>query len=371
MRLIICNSLPTSQIFGEKVDAWWYAEQGVEVQFWDLAPLFLDLAVIEAFYAGAPDYRYVGPRHRTFSDFDELRMALGSHSDWLFWHLSRFERMHNDDYLLRLFNANGIRYIFQHFDPPASNPGSPLRRGLRAMKAKWYRRSCFPAAVVTSGAVGRVQVRARYPNAQIISVPSAKVLWSDSAQGAVDERPYALFVDESLAYDPDARMSGIDLCNDVVGYYRRMRELFDRVEDQLGIEVRIGCSGKYLYPDPQSFFGKRLVSYGRTLPLLQRCSLALGHLSLALDQAIASRKPVLLLDDPAFTRYKRQGFRDVKNRFRLQPILNHVVDGLALRQAMQRDLSFYSDVEHEWLREPGVTGDMRNLCLVAFNQLSR
>ena len=370
MRLIICNSLPTSRIFGEKVDAWWYAEQGVEVQFWDLAPLFIDPAAIEAFYAGAPDYRYVGPRHRTFSDFDELLVALASHADWLFWHLSRFERMHNDDYLMRLFNANGIRYIFQHFDPPAPNAGSLVRRGLRAMRAKWYRRDCFPVAVVTSGAVGRVQVESRYPDAQIISVPSVKVRWSDRAQEALDERPYALFVDESLAYDPDAKMSGMNLCSDVGGYYRRMRELFDRVEDQLGIEVRIGCSGKYLYPDPQSFFGKRLVSYGRTLPLLQRCSLALGHLSLALDQAIASRKPVLLLDDPSFTPYRRQGFRDVKNRFRLQPILNHIVDGRALRQAMQRDLGFYADVEHEWLREPSVTGDTQSLCLTAFKKLS-
>lgn len=370
MKLVVCNSLPTSRIFGEKVDAWWYANQGVEVQFWDLAPLFLQPIAIESFYAGAPDYRYVGPGHRSFSNFDELEKSLRSHADWLFWHVSRFERMHNDDRLIRLFNANGICYFFQHFDPPAAAPASPVRRTLRAMKAKWHRRDCHPVAVVTSGSVGRAHVMSRYPRAQVISVPSVKVLWTEATPGLAGERPYALFVDESLAYDPDSKMSGTTLCSDVPSYYKRMRELFDRVEDSLGIEVRIGCSGKYRYPDPQAFFGQRQVSYGQTLPLLQHCSLALGHLSLALDQAIVSRKPVLLLDDLAFTAYRRKGFRDVVARFRVQPMLNQAVDVDTLRQAMQRDLGFYDDVEHEWLREPGVAGDMRTLCLAAFEQLS-
>ena len=370
MRLIICNSLPTSRILGDKFDAWWYAHQGVEVEFWDLAPLFVQPAALHAFYAGAPDYRYVGPGHRSFHDFDQLRSALGSHTDWLFWHVSRFERMHDDDRLMRLFNQSRIRYLFQHFDPPAPNPASPLRRVLRSLKAKWHRRDCLPVAVVTSGAVGRSHVKSRYPRAQIISIPSVKVAWAESGTNSASERPYALFVDESLAYDPDAKMSGATVCADVPGYYRRMRELFCRVEDSLGCEVRIGCSGKYLYPDAESFFGPRQVIYGQTLSLLQHCNLAMGHLSLALDQAIASRKPVLLLDDPAFTAYRRRGFRDVIARFRQQPVINEAVDGPALRKAMARDLGFYAEVEHDWLRESDVTGDARALCLAAFEQLS-
>ncbi len=371
MRLIICNSLPTSRIFGEKFDAWWYARQGVEVEFWDLAPLFLGKKAIDAFYGGAPDYRYMGPAHRSFSDFYELQAAVRSRTDWLFWHVSRFERMHDDDRLIRIFNQSGLRYLFQHFDPPAANPASPLRRALRSLKSKWYRRDCYPVAVVTSGAVGRSHVKSRYPRAQVISIPSVKVLWTESSTSAVNEGPYALFVDESLAYDPDSKMSGSTLCDDIPGYYQRMRELFSRVEDSLGYEVRIGCSGKYLYPDPESFFGPRQVVYGQTLPLLQRCSLAMGHLSLALDQAIASKKAVLLLDDPAFTAYRRLGFRDVIARFRLQPVINETVDGPALRRAMARDLGFYADVEHDWLRERDVTGDAHALCLAAFEQLSR
>ena len=371
MRLIICNSLPTSRIFGEKFDAWWYARQGLEVEFWDLAPLFLEQKAIDAFYAGAPDYRYMGPAHRSFSDFDELQAALRSHTEWLFWHVSRFERMHDDDRLIRFFNQSGVRYLFQHFDPPAANPASPLRCGLRALKAKWHRRDCHPVAVVTSGTVGRSHVKSRYPRAQVISIPSVKVLWTESSTSAVNERPYALFVDESLAYDPDAKMSGLTLFDDVPGYYRRMRELFSRVEDSLGCEVRIGCSGKYLYPDPESFFGPRQVIYSQTLPLMQRCKLAMGHVSLALDQAIVSKKPVLLLDDQTFTSYRRRGFRDAIARFRQKPVINEAVDGPALRMAMERDLGFYADVEHDWLRERDVTGDARALCLAAFKQLLR
>ena len=371
VRLIICNSLPTSRIFGEKFDAWWYARQGVKVEFWDLAAVFLEQKAIDAFYAGAPDYRYEGPGHRSFGDFDELQEALRSRTEWMFWHVSRFERMLDDDRLIRIFNQSGVRYFFQHFDPPAENPTSPLRRVSSALKAKWHRRDCHPVAVVTSGTVGRSHVKSRYPRAKVISIPSVKVLWTEPSASALNERPYVLFVDESLAYDPDAKMSGLTLCDDVSGYYRRMRELFSRVEDSLGCEVRIGCSGKYLYPDPDSFFGPRQVIYGQTLQLLQRCKLAMGHVSLALDQAIASKRPVLLLDDPAFTPYRRRGFRDVIARFRLQPVVNKAVDGHALRLAMQRDLGFYADVEHDWLRERDVTGDARALCLAAFEQLSR
>lgn len=370
MRLIICNSLPTSRIFGEQFDAWWYTRQGVEVEFWDLAPLFLEQKAIDAFYAGAPDYRYVGPSHRSFSDFEALHAALTCRADWMFWHVSRFERMHDDDRLIRIFNQNGVRYFFQHFDPPAANPGSPLRRVLRALKAKWHRRDCHPVAIVTSGAVGRFQAQSSYPRSRVISIPSVKVLWTESITTAAKESPFTLFVDESLAYDPDSKMSGSTLCDDVSGYYRRMRDLFSRVEDSLGMEVRIGCSGKYLYPDPESFFGPRQVIYGQTLPLLQRCELAMGHVSLALDQAIVSKKPVILLDDPAFTAYRRRGFRDVIARFRLQPVINETLGGHAVRLAMQRDLSFYADVEHDWLRERDVIGDARALCLDTFEQLA-
>lgn len=370
MKLVICNSLPTSRIFGDKVDAWWYANHGVDVEFWDLAPIFIPADRLDQFYAGAANYRYVGPGHRVFTSAASLEDAIMANKASLFWHLSRFERMHNDDLIIDLFNRYHVRYIFQNFDPHdyIGSWEDYLKWPVRRSRARWYRRRCRPVAIVTSGALGRQQAQWCYPGADIISVPSVKVLWDrEGSEAAVD---YAVFVDESVVFDPDAQLHGHVLCSDVPGYYQRMRALFDRLEDALAIPVKIACSGKYIYPDAGARFGEREVNYGKTLPMLQGCVMALGHLSLALDQAIVSFKPVQLLDDMAFTPWRRRGFRDVKSRFRQQPLQNHEVGRLQLLSALERDLSFYTDVERKYFREPEVYGDARQICLDAFMEIA-
>jgi hypothetical protein len=372
MNLVICNSLPTSRIFGEKVDAAWYAGQGVDTEYWDLAPLFLPQEKLEAFYAGAADYRYIGPNHRIFTEWAELEQALdalvsGPH---LVWHLSRFDRMHDDDALLASLNRHGATYAFQHFDPFDRTVGwlNTLKAPVREARQLWHARHCKPDAVVTSGVLGRQQVRLRYPSAEVISVPSVKVLWEPLTISV--NSPFAVFVDESVAYDPDAQLHGQVLCSDVPAYYRRMRELFSRVEDHLAMPVIVACSGKYKYHDTREYFGERTVVYGQTLRLLQNCVLSLGHLSLALDQAIVSRKPVVLVDDQDFTEWRRLGFRDVISRFRQRPILNERIGAPEISGALQRDKGFYSEVEKRYFREPAIVGDCKRICLAEFMSLA-
>jgi hypothetical protein len=373
MKLVICNSLPTSRIFGEKVDAAWYAEQGVDTEYWDLAPLFLPQEKLEAFYAGAAGYRYIGPNHRIFTEWAELEQALselvsGPH---LVWHLSRFDRMLDDDGLLVALNRLRVTYVFQHFDPYDRTVGwlNLLKAPAREARQLWYARHCHPVAVVTSGVLGRRQARIRYPSAEVISVPSIKVLW-DRHDISVTS-PFAVFVDESLAYDPDAQLHAQVLCSDTPAYYRRMRELFSRVEDCLAIPVIIACSGKYQYQDTREYFGERKVVYGQTLPLVQNCVLAIGHLSLALDQAIVSRRPVLLVDDPDFTEWRRRGFRDVISRFRRRPKLNEHIGESEINETIQRSKAFYAKVEEYYFREPNILNDYRSICLAAFFELAK
>lgn len=370
MKLIVCSALPTSRIFGEKVDVWWYAKNGFDVEFWDLAPLFIASKKLDGFYSGSDNYRYQGPGHRMFSDPADLAEALCKNTTALFFHLSRFDRMLDDDLLIEQFNRYRIKYVFQYFDPhdPTVSFSDYLKKPLRDLRARWFSRSCDPVAVVTSGTTGRRQVVARYPSARVISIPSVKVLWDEG--GSRGRNGYAVFVDESMAFDPDAQLHQQVLCTDVDSYYRRMRDLFSVVEESLNIPVKIGCSGKYQYPDPQACFGPREVLYGETLRLVQGCSLAIGHLSLALDQAIVSRKPVVLVDDAAFTPWRRMGFRDVIRRFRQEPLLNAEIGGKQIEQAMSRDLTFYQDVEEQYFRESGVVGDYRQICAAAFRLLA-
>jgi hypothetical protein len=370
VKLIVCSALPTSRIFGEKVDAWWYAHNGFDVEFWDLAPLFFAREKLEGFYSASDNYRYQGPQHRILSDPDELAEAVRANSTALFWYLSRFDRMLDDDRLMDLFNRHRVRYVFQHFDPhePAMAWPDCVKQPLRKLRERWYARLCRPVAVVTSGTVGRKQVAARYPAARVISIPSVKVLWEEDTTAV--QVPYAVFVDESIAFDPDVQLHGNVLCTDVDSYYRRMRDLFRRVEDSLQMPVKVGCSGKYRYPDATRYFGEREVAYGDTLRLVQGCALAFGHLSLALDQAIVSRKPVVLVDDVSFTPWRRMGFRDVIRRFRQHPVRNTEIGNDLLQTALAKDLAFYETVEHRYFREPAVRGPYRRICADSFRTIA-
>ncbi len=370
MKLIVCSALPTSRIFGEKVDAWWYAKNGFDVEFWDLSPIFIPSEKLERFYSGSESYRYQGPGHTIFSDPAELDGVLRKNSASLFWYLSRFDRMLNDDFLIELFTRHQIKYVFQHFDPYDSAVcwSDCLKKPLRDLRERWLSRVCNPVAVVTSGTTGRRQVRSRYPKAGVISIPSVKVLWEEAA--TPDRTKYAVFVDESIAFDPDEQLHGNVLCEDVDSYYRRMRELFDVVEESLMIPVKVGCSGKYHYPDAEQRFGRRDVVYGQTLRLVQGCTLALGHLSLALDQAIVSRKPVVLVDDVSFTAWRRKRFRDVIGRLCQRPMLNTEINNEVLKRAMARDLSFYGGIVINYFLEPHINGDYRRICADSFQAIS-
>jgi len=370
VKLIVCSGLPISRLFGEKIDAWWFGNNGFDVEFWDLAPLFYPVEKLKGFYSGDPNYCYFGPAHRVVSSYDELLDVARANSGALVWYLSRFDRMIQDDAVIALFNQHGIAYIFQHFDPHDScgSWSDYVKWPYREMREWWFSRRCNPRAVVTSGTLGRSQVKARYPKAQVISVPSVKVLWAE--KGLASGGDYAVFVDESVGFEPDLQILGNVSCTDVNGYYKRMRDLFCVVEDSLQVPVKVACSEKYRYPDPEGSFGHRDIVYGETFRLIQGCEMAFGHLSLALDQAVISRKPVVLVDDISFSAWRRKFFRDVVSRFRQQPVLNTKINKILIEKALVRNLAFYETVEAKYFREPAVREEYRRICADAFRMIA-
>ena len=58
MNLIFINSLPTSVIFGKKIDAWWFHKNGFNVEFWDTSPIYFDQDELERYYGGNKKYKY-------------------------------------------------------------------------------------------------------------------------------------------------------------------------------------------------------------------------------------------------------------------------------------------------------------------------
>jgi len=370
-KLIIINALPTSKIFGEKLDAWWFAKNGFDVEFWDISELFFSEDKLRAYYGVSDDYQYIGPNHKVFKNRSDVLDGVEKNRKALFWYVTRFVKMDiiDDDWLLKYCNSIKIRYALQHFDPVDGNLSfaDKIKKPVRRMRSAHKNRHCNPVAVVTSGQLGREQVSDNYKKAPIISIPSVKVKWAESDVKV--QKPYVVFIDENIECDADALMLGIEFSSDVQGYYQRLQDLFSDIEQWLGKKVKIAASGKYIYPDPVKSFGKYEIIYGETFSLIQNADLVMGHGSLALDQAIVSKKPVVLLDDESFSVIKKDGVYDQAFRFRQEPLFISRVTLKDIDLAVKRDTSFYSDIVDKFFCEKGLIGDYREICRCEFEKL--
>lgn len=363
------TALPTSRLFGEKLDAWWLDEQGLKVEFWDLSKIFVPPDKSTEYYGGAPGYAFVGPRHRFIesrSHFQEMLDGLSDNAR--VWYLSRFHRMIPDDWVLFDLQQRGVKYYLQHFDTLIQQlEMTPrLRSFMRACKHKVINRDLCPQGVFGSGRLGRKQSRFMFPSASFISIPSIKVLWRDM-QPTIEGR-FNLFVDESVDYAPDAKLLGTIICTDPDAYYKRLNALFDKIEGWSGIPIVIAASGKYRYP-MERFPGRQLI-YGETLRLIQHADLVIGHMSLALDQCIASNKPLLVIDDPDFTEAKRSGFAVSLANLVAHPILVTDVSRKAYVDALSVNTQSMNRLMCDYLRESHVVTDYRSIILDEFMERS-
>jgi hypothetical protein len=356
MKLIFLSSLPISRLFGEKLDAWWFASNGFEVEFWDIAGLFYSEERLTLYFGGAQDYRYIGPEHRIFDDLESFQQSLQALSqDSVVWYLSRFHKITPDDWIFAELQQKGIRYYLQHFDT-LINPSQfaqKARNWLGAYRQRFSNRLLRPQGIVGSGRLGRKQSLEVFPDSRFISIPSIKVRWQPSAP--MFEEAYNLFVDESVDYAPDAKMLGCAVSHNPSAYYVRLNRLFDEIESWSGIPVVIAASGKYHYTKDR-FEGRRLI-YGQTLPLIQNAKLVIGHMSLALDQCLVSKKPVLIVDDPDFTELKRRGFAISLMHFVAKPILMTTMTRAVYSQALVPQIEAMEQLVWDYLKEKGVSQD--------------
>ncbi len=105
----------------------------------------------------------------------------------------------------------------------------------------------------------------------------------------------AVFLDQYLPYHPDAKAVRVSGHVDPIIYYARLRDLFTRVEQALGIPVVISAHPRADYSDKLGVFGNRDLHTGRTDELIARSRFVIGHISTALGLAVAMRRPIMLV----------------------------------------------------------------------------
>lgn len=107
---------------------------------------------------------------------------------------------------------------------------------------------------------------------------------------------YAVFLDNMLPHHPDfARINGRSLEYD--SYFRRLRGLFDHIEQTTGMQVVIAAHPKSDYKD--EFNGRPVIKY-KTNELVKDSALVMAHQSNSIYFAVLNNKPLLLVYSDEF-----------------------------------------------------------------------
>ena len=332
--LVFVNFVPMSRMFGEKMALSWFEERGFSVQLWDCASLYYDKHQLEAYFSDNADLKYRYDRCLEFDNKCDLAEALKQLPENTFvYHLARQNRSLVDDFwFLKLLADVDIPYAVQQLENPLlPAEGDKIRIVERihylaerlypwsvfqgTLKTFWfvlkiklkefvYRHSSVyakPALAFGVGDIGREAFAGgEATGLRYVSIPSPNILWSELKDDK-EQSPIVLFVDESIGHAPDAKLGGYNTTLDQKQYYANMKKVFTLLEEYTGCPVVVGASGKVIYNENP--FERKIV-YKQTLKLSSRAVVVVGHSSSALYQSLCAGKPILLLEDPTFSKEK-------------------------------------------------------------------
>jgi hypothetical protein len=369
MKLIYINGAPTSMVFGLKLDAWWFNENGFDVEFWDTSPLYFSKNQLDKYYGGNEEYKYIGPKHRVFRNKNELLKSIKEldNTKTKIFYLSRtIYKILDDDDIILLIQSKKLKYYFQLYSSISepNNLYENLKHMIIMLKHKILNNKITPTACFGSGSLTRKYAENMYPKSFFSSIPSVEIKWK--VQKRIIQNDYVVFVDEAIEYAPDAKMLGYSICNDLDGYYFRMNKLFEKIEKWTGLPVVIGASGKYIYP--KNNFNKRQIIYQKTFSLIEHSNLIIGHTSSALKHNIKCNKPIVFIKDKSFTNIKLKGFKELKNIFNDKVYDNDKFHYTNYQDIINFDNNRYIKINDDCFNEKYIDNDYREIQKLEFER---
>lgn len=358
-KLIVYSSAPFFDTWPKKFNLDKFKNYGFDVELWSSEEIFYKQENIKAAISGSKSYLYKDLEITKIKDFVHFKNKvanLDNQSIVCIMTLGTLNNNNSDNPDLDIFNKYKINYVFHHMIPYNNLPNlwSKFKLNFRLLQKRRLNSKKKPSLIFGSGSQGRNQAFKIYKGNFIYkSVPSFNILWSK--EDPIINEKYIVYVEEAADSPPDAVLFGIKNPNhDIEGYYKRINNVFDQIENWTNYKVVIAASGKYTYN--HNPFNEREIIYKKTANLIQHSKLVLGHKSLGVGQAIIDYKPLLLFKDKGFIKLKNQLIHNLALAYGINPLWTNQLTHKNFEKNNHVNIIRNKEIINQYYKEENVTG---------------
>jgi hypothetical protein len=285
-------------------------------------------------------------------------------------------------FIYRALSRTGVHYAVPSFNalpelrhgkaPDAGRVLARILHNLSGLQVRKYREvfltsllrryhrlaGISPASLLLAGGVNPVRYTV-YPVG-----PRTRTVWLHTMdydiyrtlrdQTFTPEPGMGVFIDGYDFHHPDIARSGEAPYPWVDEYYRRLRALFEFLEETRGMRIVVAAHPLSDYPEPERIFGRRPVIRGRTPELIQKSRFTVMHASTAVNFAVLFRKPILFLTDENYRHHILGPMIETMAERLDQPLLRlDRPDTFPLADTLAIDPLRYRCYQHEYLKKEG------------------
>ena len=371
-KLIIYCSVPIFDTWPRKFKLDEFKNYGFDVEIWSTEEIFYKLENIKAAASGSKTYLYTKldvVKIKNLVDLEKKVAELDSKATVYITTLGTLNKDKYDNPDLEIFNKYKIKYALHHLIPHPYIPNlwSKLKVNLKLLKIRIKNYKKNPSLIIGTGSEGRKQTFKIYKKNFIYkSVPSYNVLWNRE-EPIINEK-YIVYVEEAVNLPPDVALYGtINPNRDIEGFYKRINDVFEKIENWTNFKVIIAASGKYDYISNP--FKNRDIIYKKTPNLIQHSELVLGHKSSGLDQAIVDYKPILIFKDLGFNNPKNKEIHKFAGVYGINPIWTNQLTKTNFEKNNNVNLVCNKKIINKYFREDHVKGTFIENVVSAFNKM--
>ena len=358
-KLIIYCSVPIFDTWPKKFKLEKIKNYGFDVEIWNTDEIFFKLENIKAAASGSKTYLYKELDVIKIKNLIDLEKKVAKLDSKAIIYITTLGSLNNKNFYnpdLEIFNKYNIKYALHHLVPYPYIPNlwSKLKLNLKLLKIRFQNNKKKPSLIIGTGSEGRKQVSKIYKKNFIYkSLPSYNILWHRE-EPIINEK-YIVYVDGAVNLSPDTALFGLTNPNpDIKGFYKRINNVFEKIENWTNFKVIIAASGKYDYEiNP---FKNRDIIYKKTANLIQHSKLVLGHNSSGVDQAIIDFKPLLLFKDKGFIESKNKIIHKIARVYGLNSIWTDQLTKTNFKKNIQVNQSNNKKIVKKYFKEDNITG---------------